>query len=82
MLETGIGRAHNIALATLPSFTLPGDISASDRYWERDVISPPVAVSDGKIAVPEGPGIGVEVDREYLGHVTLRMQDYNIKKHH
>lgn len=82
MLETGIGRAHNIALATLPSFTLPGDISASDRYWERDVISPPVAVSDGKIAVPEGPGIGVEVDREYLGHVTLRMQHYNIKKHH
>lgn len=67
MLESGIGRAHNIALASLPGFVLPGDISASSRYFARDVISPEVYVStDGTVTVPQGPGIGFDVDLEYI----------------
>ncbi|PLR68475.1 o-succinylbenzoate synthase [Bacillus sp. UMB0893] len=62
MLETGVSRAHNISLAALPNFTIPGDISASSRYWEEDIISPPVTVQNGKIDVPSAPGIGFEVD--------------------
>ena len=59
MLESGIGRAHNIALSTLPNFTLPGDVSASSRYWQQDIIEPEVTVtSQGTIKVPNGPGIG------------------------
>jgi len=76
MLETGIGRAHNIALASLPGFTLPGDISASSRYWERDIVFPEVTVRDGKIAVSAEPGIGYEVDRDYLQKVTLHRQTF------
>jgi O-succinylbenzoate synthase len=67
MLESGIGRAHNVALASLPGFTLPGDISASRRYFERDVIVPPVEVAaDGTVAVPTAPGLGFEVDGAFL----------------
>src|SRR5215217_894895 len=67
MLESGIGRAHNIALASLDGFTLPGDISASSRYFERDIISPGVVVSaDGTVAVPDGPGLGFEVDLSFI----------------
>ncbi len=59
MLESGIGRAHNIALSTLPNFSLPGDVSASRRYWSEDIIEPEVSVTpQGTIRVPEGPGIG------------------------
>ena len=59
MLETGIGRAHNIALSTLPNFILPGDVTASKRYWSEDIIEPEVTVSkQGTIRVPDGPGIG------------------------
>ncbi len=73
MLEAGIGRAHNIALATLPDFILPGDVSASKRYWKRDIISPAVEVSpQGTIAVPTAPGFGYEVDRDFLKHITVR----------
>lgn len=62
LLETGIGRAHNLALASLPGFTLPGDISASSRYYERDVIEPAVTLrDDGTVAVPASPGLGFEV---------------------
>jgi len=61
MLESGIGRAHNIAISTLPNFTLPGDVSASRRYWVEDIIEPEVVVSpQGTIRVPSGPGIGFE----------------------
>ena len=60
MLETGIGRAANLALASLPGFTLPGDTSGSDRYFHRDVTEPFVVAPDGTMAVPRGPGIGVE----------------------
>jgi O-succinylbenzoate synthase len=67
MLESGIGRAHNVALASLPGFSLPGDISASRRYFERDVVAPPVEVAkDGTVAVPTSPGLGFEVDVAFL----------------
>jgi O-succinylbenzoate synthase len=69
MLETGIGRAANLALASLPGFTLPGDISATDRYFRED-ITHPFALVDGKIAVPTGPGIGVEVIQPVLDLLT------------
>ncbi|WP_436796414.1 o-succinylbenzoate synthase [Actinospongicola halichondriae] len=71
MLETGIGRAPNLALAALPGFTLPGDISAADRYWHRDIVTrPAVLESDGTVRVPSGPGIGVDVDLDFLTSVT------------
>ena len=67
MLETGVGRALNVALATLPNFSLPNDISATDRYFREDIAHPPFALtSRGTIPVPGGPGIGVEVDGERL----------------
>ncbi len=71
MLETGIGRAANLALAALPGFTLPGDISAAARYWHRDIVTEPAVLdADGTIRVPQGPGIGVEVDLDVLNAVT------------
>jgi O-succinylbenzoate synthase len=69
MLETGIGRAANVALAALPNFTLPGDTSASDRYYARD-ITEPFVLRDGHVAVPTGPGLGVLPDPEALAEVT------------
>jgi O-succinylbenzoate synthase len=75
MLESGIGRAHNIAMATLPGFTLPGDVSASARYWREDIIDPPVAVSPaGTIKAPDRPGIGFEVNLERIDKVTVRFE--------
>jgi o-succinylbenzoate synthase len=75
MLESGIGRAHNIAMSTLPGFTLPGDVSASKRYWEHDIIEPPVTVSSsGKIAAPSGPGIGYNVNEERVESLTVRRE--------
>jgi O-succinylbenzoate synthase len=73
MLESGIGRAHNIAMATLAGFTLPGDVSASSRYWAEDIIEPPVTVSaNGTITAPEKPGIGFDVNTSRVDHLTLR----------
>jgi len=73
MLETGIGRSHNIALSSLPNFSLPGDVSASARYWERDVIEPEVLVSrEGEIAIPQGPGRGYEVLVDRIDALTVR----------
>jgi len=72
MLESGIGRAHNVALASLEGFTLPGDISASRRYWERDVVTPEFEVDEGHMRVPDGVGIGVEPDRERIESLTVR----------
>ncbi len=77
MLESGIGRAHNLALASLPGFVLPGDLSGSDRYWERDLIEPEVTVGpDGRVAVPSGPGLGVQVRREEVARHTLRTERF------
>jgi o-succinylbenzoate synthase len=76
MLESGIGRAHNVALATLPNFVLPGDVSASKRYWKRDIISPEVEVSPrGTIAVPEGPGFGYAIDHDFVQSLTVRKEE-------
>jgi O-succinylbenzoate synthase len=73
MLESGIGRAHNIHLASLPNFRLPGDIAASKRYYQPDLIEPAIEVgSDGTIAVPDGPGIGVHIVRDRVNQATLR----------
>jgi o-succinylbenzoate synthase len=72
MLETGLGRAGNLALAALPNFTLAGDISASDRYYRRD-ITEPFVLDDGHLRVPTGPGLGVEVDEAALSEATTRV---------
>ena len=75
MLESGIGRAHNIALSTLPNFILPGDVSASNRYWTRDLVRPEVEVTGrGTISVPSAPGFGFEIDHEFLDQVTVRRE--------
>lgn len=75
MLESGIGRAHNIAMSTLAGFTLPGDVSASARYWHEDVIDPPVTVTaGGTIKAPDKPGIGFEVNRARVDRATIRSE--------
>ncbi len=75
MLESGIGRAHNIAVSTLPNFTLPGDVSASRRYWEEDIIEPEVTVSaQGTIRVPAGPGIGFQPRPDAIEKFTVRKE--------
>ncbi|KMJ57714.1 O-succinylbenzoate synthase [Bacillus sp. LL01] len=76
MLETGISRAFNIALASLPNFIIPGDISASSRYWKRDVTIPEVEVEDGEVQVPTEPGIGYQVDEEYVKEISRRIQTF------
>ena len=75
MLETGIGRAANAALAALPGFTLPGDISASRRFWATDIVTAPIDVVDGHVAVPTGPGFGVELDHDVIDSVTASITD-------
>ena len=75
MLETGIGRAANAALAALPGFTLPGDISASTRFYARDIVTDPITVEDGHVAVPTSPGLGFDIDRAYLDEVTTSVVD-------
>ena len=73
MLESGIGRAHNIAMSTLPGFTLPGDVSASRRYWSEDIIEPAVEVTaQGTIRVPESPGLGYAVRSKLIDQLTVR----------
>ncbi|HEY1949265.1 MAG TPA: enolase C-terminal domain-like protein, partial [Bryobacteraceae bacterium] len=75
MLESGIGRTHNIALSTLPNFVLPGDISASRRYWKRDIIVPPVEITPaGTIHVTDAPGFGYEIDHDYLNSLVVRSE--------
>jgi len=75
MLESGVGRAHNIALSTLPNFVLPGDVSASRRYWQEDIIDPPVEVrADGTIAVRDEPGFGFRLRTGRLRELTVRQE--------
>ncbi|RSD27857.1 o-succinylbenzoate synthase [Mesobacillus subterraneus] len=71
MIEFGVSRAHNIALASMPGFTIPGDISGSDRYWEEDIIEPEIFVKNGMVKVPERPGIGFELNRKRMKEVTV-----------
>lgn len=74
MLEAGVGRAHNVALASLTNFSLPGDTAGSSHYWETDIITPEVVVKDGKIKVPTGAGIGYAIDWEALRQFTVAKQ--------
>lgn len=76
MLESGVGRAHNIAITTLPGFTLPGDTAASSRYWERDIIDPEVTVENGLINVPSNLGIGYAPVREIIDEYTLYSETF------
>ena len=76
MLESGVGRAHNVALASLPGFTLPGDISSSRRYWTEDIVTPEFVLDRGAVAVPSGPGIGVEVREDVVAEWTVRQADF------
>jgi O-succinylbenzoate synthase len=80
MLETGIGRAHNIAMSSLPGFTLPGDVSASQRYWDEDIIEPEVEVTPkGTIVVPTVPGLGYAVRRKRIEQLTVRQQAFHAR---
>ena len=75
MLESGIGRAYNVALASLPNFSLPGDLSPSARYWARDIVSPEWTMdADGMVRVPTRPGLGVTVDTDRIDALTIRTQ--------
>jgi len=80
MLETGIGRAHNIALSSLENFSLPGDVSASSRYWKEDIIEPAVQVSSqGTIPVPQVPGRGYAVNRSRVEKLTARSERFHAR---
>ena len=75
MLEAGIGRSHNIALSTLENFSLPGDVSASKRYWKEDIVEPEITVSsEGEIAIPDTPGRGYQVKTELVQRLTVRQE--------
>lgn len=74
MLETGIGRAANAALAAHPAFTLPGDVSASARFYTEDIVTEPAVLEDGHVRVPTGPGLGVEVDLDALERFTVALE--------
>ena len=81
MLESGIGRAGNVALASLPNFTLPADISASKRYYKEDLVEPEFIINkDGTIDVPTKPGIGVDVNLKRLDKVTVRKKEFKAQK--
>jgi O-succinylbenzoate synthase len=76
MLESGVGRAHNIALSTLENFRLPGDVSASARYWHEDIIEPEVTVSsEGEILISDAPGRGYEVRSDFVERLTVRKEE-------
>ena len=76
MLESGIGRAHNVALASLPNFSLPGDLSPSARYWARDIVTPEWTMdAEGMVRVPGGPGFGVDVDVDFVDDLTVRREE-------
>ncbi len=78
MLESGVGRAHNIAMSTLSGFVLPGDVSASERYYAEDTIRPPVTVTaQGTIRVPDSPGIGYTLDWDRIARATVRAREFH-----
>ncbi len=76
MIESGVGKAHNMALATLDGFAYPGDIAASSKYWEKDIITPEIGVQGGKIVLPDQPGIGYEIDMEALKAYSEETLEY------
>lgn len=82
MLESGIGRAHNIAISSLKQFTLPGDTSGSSRYWEKDIIEPEVIVKNGSISVKEKPGIGYDINRKILESYCVGRKIFSCKDYY
>ena len=70
MLETGIGRAMNLALAGLPNFTITGDVSASERFWKKDIVTEPIRLENGQVRLPQGSGTGVQIDHAFLNDVS------------
>ncbi len=76
MLELGVGRAHNLHLSSLAGFTLPGDTSSASRYWDEDVVEPLLDAVDGVQHIPEGPGIGVSLKRDFLESITERVETF------
>ncbi|HWI49367.1 MAG TPA: o-succinylbenzoate synthase [Rummeliibacillus sp.] len=78
MLESGIGRAHNVALTTLSNFIMPGDTAGSERYWDQDIINPEVTVENGYISVPSEPGIGYEPNLDLIENFTVKKKVYNL----
>ena len=78
MIEFGISKAHNMALATLDGFRIPGDISSSSRYWDEDIVTPDIAVENGSIILPEKPGIGFDIDIQVLNKRTKLMEQYGL----
>jgi o-succinylbenzoate synthase len=80
MLESGIGRAHNVAMSTLPNFTLPGDVSASRRYWHEDIIEPEIEVTpQGTIPVPKSAGLGYGVKRNFIERLMARSRNWKAR---
>jgi len=82
MLESGVGRAHNVALASLPGFTLPGDISGSRRYWDRDIVDPEFVVQGGELHPAPGAGMGVTPDRARIEALTVRVERFRAVEAH
>jgi O-succinylbenzoate synthase len=81
MLESGVGRAHNIALSTLENFRLPGDVSASKRYWKEDIIEPEVEVrADGMIVISDEAGTGYHVREDLVRKLTVREETFRSGK--
>jgi O-succinylbenzoate synthase len=81
MLEMGIGRAHNVHLASLPNFSLPGDVSASERYFATEIIGEPFTVEpNGTMRVPTGPGIGVTVLEKLIRKIAVKTKEYRPAK--
>lgn len=78
MLESGIGRAHNIHLSTLPNFKLPGDTSSASRYWAQDIINEPLEAVDGLMPVPTGPGTGVTLNREFIAKIAELHEEQHV----
>jgi O-succinylbenzoate synthase len=78
MIESGIGRAHNIAMSTQTGFIWPGDVSASQRYWDEDIINPEVQVtSQGSILVPQTPGLGYQIRERRIDELTVKRESYS-----
>ena len=80
MIESGIGRAHNIAMSTHAGFVWPGDVSASQRYWEEDIIDPEVQVTpQGSIRVPQTPGLGYQIREHRIDQLTVKRESYSTR---
>ncbi|MDQ3396482.1 MAG: o-succinylbenzoate synthase [Deinococcota bacterium] len=78
MLETGVGRAHNLHLSSLAGFSLPGDTASASRYWQEDIVTPWLDAVDGVQSIPEGPGIGVSLKRDLIERVTARVETFSL----